>query len=579
MAGPTTQSVTPPRSADLRERADRLFQSGDHVAADQAYLGYVAAATDDPELMQAGAALMANQLAVAERLLKDRLKRYPTDIAAIRMLAELATRIGRYGDAVNLLTRCLELAPSFEAARHNYAVALHRQGRAEAAVVQVDRLLIRAPDNPNYAMLKAAALVQIGEYSRAIEVYEPLLRRHPDIPTGWMSYGHALKTSGRRDDCIAAYRRAIAGAPQLGEVYWSLANMKTFQFDAIEIAAMGAQLRRTDLTPEDRLHFHFALGKAHEDLNEYGQAFEHYAEGNRIRRAQIDYSADENAEHTRRAIAFFTPELFAAHRGSGAPDPDPIFIVGLPRSGSTLIEQILSSHSQVEGTMELPDLSSIARDIGGRRKHGDPTLYPEILGGFTDQQLRQLGEEYLRRTRIQRKSDRPYFIDKMPHNFLYAGMIRLIMPNAKIIDARRHPLGTCFSAFKQHFARGQTFSYELTELGRYYRDYVELMAHMDRALPGMVHRVDYEVLVDNAEREVARLLDYCSLPFEAGCLQFHENPRAVRTASAEQVRQPLYRDGVDHWRNFTPWLGPLRDALGPVLGAIEDLPAVTARGN
>jgi hypothetical protein len=235
-----------------------------------------------------------------------------------------------------------------------------------------------------------------------------------------------------------------------------------------------------------------------------------------------------------------------------------------------LIEQILSSHSQVEGTMELPDLSSIARDIGGRRKHGDPTAYPEVLGQFKPEQLSQLGDEYLRRTRIQRKSDRPYFIDKMPHNFQHAGMIRLILPNAKIIDARRHPLGTCFSAFKQHFARGQTFSYDLTELGRYYRDYVEVMAHMDRVLPGLVHRVEYEVLVDNAKAEVERLLDYCGLPFEDACLQFHENPRAVRTASSEQVRQPLYRDGVDHWRNFLPWLSPLRAALGPVLGAIED---------
>jgi len=335
---------------------------------------------------------------------------------------------------------------------------------------------------------------------------------------------------------------------------------------------MRTQIASAALGPEDRFHFEVALGKALEDAAAYEASFRHYAEGNRLRRQQLRYDADENRAFVDRSKALFTPQFFAARAGAGCTAPDPIFIVGLPRSGSTLIEQILASHPAVEGTMELPDILGIARDLGGRTTPGVPSRYPEILGGLDAGALQELGERYLRQTRVQRHSDAPYFIDKMPNNLAHVGLIHLILPRARIIDARRHPLACCFSAFKQHFARGQGFSYDLTDVGRYYRDYVELMAHMDRVLPGRVHRVIYEQMVADTEGEVRRLLDYCGLPFEAACLRFYENARAVRTASSQQVRQPIYRDAVDQWRHYDHWLGPLRAALGPVLDAYPDAP-------
>lgn len=549
----------------LRDRADRLWQAGDAKGADAAYARYLDAATDNPILMQAAAALHDNNLPVAERLLKDRLKRFPTDVAAIRMLAELATRLGRFVDAENLLARCLELSPSFVLARHNYAIVLYRQTKAEQAIVEIDRLLSTAPQDPNYRNLKAAALAQIGEYAQAIAIYAELLKQHPEQPKGWMSYGHALKTEGQREESIAAYRRSIEQAPNLGESYWSLANLKTFRFTPADIDAMRAQLARPDLIAEDRLHFEFALGKAMEDASAFAASFKHYAEGNRIRRGQIVYDPAEITEQVRRNVAFFDEACIKARAGSGSQAPDPIFIVGLPRSGSTLIEQILSSHSAVEGTMELPDLGSIARELGGRKKRGETSAYPEMLAGLSADRVRELGEEYLERTRVQRKSGRPFFIDKMPQNFFHVGLIHLILPTARIIDARRHPMGACFSAYKQHFARGQGFSYDLADLGRYYGDYARLMDHFDQLLPGRIHRVHYEAMVTDTVAETRRLLDYCGLPFEEQCLRFYENTRAVRTASSEQVRRPIFSDGVDHWRNFEEWLEPLKMALGPVL--------------
>ncbi len=334
---------------------------------------------------------------------------------------------------------------------------------------------------------------------------------------------------------------------------------------------MQAQLRRNDLSEEDRFHFHFSLGKAFEDAGDYAKSFEHYEQGNRLRREMVQYEAEETSEQMRRSKQLLTSEFFAAREGWGSSAPDPIFIVGLPRAGSTLLEQILSSHPLVEGTMELPDIIDMARSLGGGRARGEASKYPEVLAELSADQLRELGDQYIANTRIQRKTDAPFFIDKMPNNFAHVGLIQLMLPHAKIIDARRHPLGCCFSGFKQHFARGQHFTYGLDDIGRYYRDYVELMAHFDAVLPGRVHRVIYETLVDDTEREVRRLLDYCGLPFDERCLRFYENDRAVRTASSEQVRRPIYRDGVDHWQHYESWLEPLKRALGPVL---ESYPAV-----
>ncbi|HXV40851.1 MAG TPA: sulfotransferase [Steroidobacteraceae bacterium] len=554
-----------------RALADHLHAIGDTEGADEAYAKHLKFSIRDPRLLEAGAALVDNRIAVAESLLRAHLKQYPTDIAAIRMLAEVAARLGRLLDSETLLARCLELAPGFTAARHNYAMVLNRMGKGAQALAEIGRVLGQEPDNPSYRSLRAAILGRIGEFAEAIEAYRGVLDDYPRQPKAWMSYGHTLKSAGRRDDAISAYRHSIELMPGFGEAWWSLANLKTVRFDAGDIARMQEQLQRGGLDPSDRYHFHFALGKAFEDQAEWQESFQHYQRGNRLRRAQIKYDADENARHVSRSKALFSMAFFQERAGFGCGAPDPIFIVGLPRAGSTLIEQILSSHSAVEGTMELPDVISIARALGERRSRNQESKYPEVLSTLGADELRSLGERYLEQTRIQRKTAAPHFIDKMPNNFAHVGLIHLMLPKARIIDARRHPLGCCFSVYKQHFARGQHFAYDLTELGRYYRDYVELMAHFDAALPGRVHRVIYERMIEDTEGEVRRLLEYCALPFEDACLRFYENERAVRTASSEQVRQPIYREGVDHWRHFEPWLEPLRASLGPVL---ERYPAV-----
>jgi predicted Zn-dependent protease len=558
-------ALEPDRADTWRLIGDLSMSVGDRAGADGAYARQIHASTRDPRLLAAARALCANRIPEAERLLKAHLLQYPTDVAAIRMLAEVAGRLGRYTDAENLLTRCLELAPSFDAARHNYALALHRQNKSAAALTEIARLAERDPYNHGYQNLKAVILARIGEYRESIETYAQVLAGIPDNPKLWLSYGHALASAGREEDAIAAYRRAIALEPGFGEAYWSLANLKTFRFTAAELAGMQAALARDKVGDADRFHLHFALGKAFEDAAAYATAFEHYATGNRLRRARIRYDADETATLVRRSIVQFTADYFDARRGFGDDAPDPIFIVGLPRSGSTLIEQILSSHPAVEGTMELPDIIAIAQTLGGPRRRTDESAYPAILASLKAADCRALGRQYLEQTRIQRKTGKPRFIDKMPNNFLHVGLIHQILPAAKIIDARRHPLACCFSGFKQHFARGQHFTYDLTDIGRYYRDYALLMAHFDAVLPGRIHRVEYESMIDDTEAEIRRLLDYCRLPFEASCLRFYENDRAVRTASRQQVRQPIFREGIDHWRNFEAWLGPLKQALGAAL--------------
>ena len=516
-----------------------------------------------PRLIEAALAMNANRLHDAEPLLRAQLKQDPLDVAAMRMLAELAGRIGRFPDAEKLLRRALELSPAFTAARANLALVLYRQNRAEEAIAELDRLIAEEPDNPGHANLQAAALGRIGEFDEAIGLYEKVLAAAPNQPRIWMSYGHVLKTVGRQADGIAAYRHAIELMPALGEAWWSLANLKTVQFSDEDIAAMQAALAGDDLADEDRFHLDFALGKALEDRGEATAAFAHYAAANALRRASLPYDAARTERRVDRSIALFTPEFFAARAGQGCAAPDPIFVLGMPRAGSTLVEQILASHSQVEGTSELPDIPLLARRMGD---------YPGAVADLSPDQLRALGEEYLQRTAIQRKTARPCFIDKLPNNWAYAPLIRLILPNAKIIDARRHPLGCCFSNFKQHFARGQAFSYGLEDMGRYYRDYVRLMAHLDRVQPGAVHRVSYERMVGDTEAEVRALLAFCGLEFEPACLAFHETDRAVRTASSEQVRRPIFREGTEAHVPFAPFLGPLAEALGPVLGAYPAVP-------
>jgi len=564
-------SLKPEMPDAWRALGDHLTAIGDAVAADEAYAQHIKFSTNDPRLLEAAAALCENRIPVAESLLRAHLKQFPTDLPALRMLAEVAARLQRYADAEVLLERALELAPSFVPARHNYAVVLHRQRKIKAAWEQVQKLVEADPLNPSYRTLKAAIASGIGEYDQALELYAGVLAEYPHNARVWMSYGHSLKTANRQTDCVQTYRKSIELAPQLGEAYWSLANLKTFKFEPADIEAMQTQLARGKLTPEDRFHFHFALGKAFEDAGQFAESFRHYEEGNSLRRKGVGYDADWNSEQMRRMQALFTPQFFAARAGQGASAPDPIFIVGLPRSGSTLLEQILSSHPQVEGTMELADMPNLVRELGGSQVRAK-SKYPESIAALDAEALRSLGERYLELTRIYRRTDAPFFIDKLPNNFAHTGLIHLILPRAKIIDARRHPLGCCFSGYKQHFARGQHFTYNLDDIGRYYRDYVELMAHYDAVLPGRVHRVIYEQLIEDTEGEVRRVLDYCGLPFDQRCLRFYENERAVRTASSEQVRRPIYREGVDHWVNYEPWLGPLKSALGSVLEHYPNVP-------
>jgi tetratricopeptide (TPR) repeat protein len=544
--------------ADLAEAwralGDLLFARGDQAGADVAFARHDRAMIRDPALQGAADAVFEGRLADAEDRLRTHLLSRPHDAEALRLMADVLLRQGRFADAETLLVSALEIDPKHSGARYALADALFRQQKAPAAIQHLEALLAREPNDLAYLNLMAASLGLIGETERSAEAYEALARLAPAQPKIWLNLGHALRAVGRRDETIAAYRRCIALSPAVGEPYWSLANLKTAPFAPEEEAAMAALLARGDLSSEDRLHLDYALGKALEDRGAYAEAFEHYAAG-AARRASA-YDPDVLTRLVARSKALFTRDAMNARGGS--PSPAPIFIVGLPRSGSTLIEQILASHSQVEGTMELPEIRFIAEGLAP---------YPDACLTLSPEARTRLGETYIERTQIYRKTDRPRFIDKMPNNFQHLGLICLILPEAKIIDARRHPMGSCFSAFKQHFAQGQDFSYDLTALGRYYRDYVDLMAHFDAVLPGRVHRVIYEDVVEDTEREVRRLLDHCGLDFEPGCLEFHRNARAVRTVSSEQVRRPIFRDGLEQWRNFEPWLGPLKDALGPTLEA------------
>lgn len=549
-----------------RMLGDALLVAGDPEAAAEAYLRQVEAAPRDPEMREAAMALAANRLEEAEPRLRAILRARPTEVAAIRMLAELAIRIERLADAEALLDRALELAPGFAAARFNRAVARHRRGRAEPALEDINLLLAEAPDDLGYRVTRAAILSRAGDYEAAIADYDAVLAH--DGPNRdarlWMSRGHALKTIGRREECIAAYRHAVALAPSLGEAWWSLANLKTFRFTDEDLSRMEAALAQDGLSADDRMHLHFALGRGREIEGRAQDAFAHYARANEMRRESLPYDADATTMHVDALRRHVDRATLARRQGRGDPSPDPIFIVGLPRSGSTLLEQILASHPDVEGTMELADITTMAAEIEARTD-GSGEAYVRALLALDADALAELGRRYLDGTRVHRRRGAPRFIDKMPNNWMHVLLIHLILPNARIVDARRHPLDCGVSCFVQHFARGQPFAYGLTDIGRYYADYVRLMDHVDEVLPGRVRRVFHERLVADPEQEIRALLEACGLPFDPACLEFHRNPRPVRTASADQVRQPISSDGIGRWRMFEPWLEPLRASLGEAL--------------
>lgn len=560
--------LNPAHPTIWRELAEQHSRAGDTQAARAAYARH-GAMPAEPGLKAASEALTANDGAGAEALLLEHLRRLPDDVAALRMLSEAQARAGRTGDAEKSLRRALEIAPDFMFARHALAQLMMGLGRLEEAETEANYLLRLEPNNEGTRRLKAAILNALGEFDAALAIYEKLLKDTPRHAGTWMSYGHVLKTVGRTEEGVEAYKRSIALEPRMGVSYFSLANLKTFKFSAEELAQMEAQLKRDDLTTNDRVHLLYALGKAHEDAKQIEPAFQRYAEGAKLYRSTSDYDPARLTSLVEASERLFTPEFFAERPG-GCDAQDAIFIVGLPRAGSTLLEQILASHSMVEGTMELGDLNAIAFGLGG--EGASEALYIDQLPGLDADQRKAFGETYLRTTRIQRKEGKPLFINKMPNDFRHVGLIQLILPNAKIIDARRHPMACGWSCYKQHFAMGQHFTYDLAELGRYYRDYVRLMAHYDDVLPGRVHRVIHEDLVHDPEPHIRKLLDYCGLPFEEACLKPHETERAVRTASSEQVRQPISAKGLDSWKPYEPYLDALKTALGDVLTAYPAVP-------
>ena len=569
---------TPDNVDALLLSAAALRRMDEHERATQAELEALRVSMLHPDMAAAARALNEGKAGAAERLLRPHLASHPRDPVALRMLAGVARAFGQSEDAVPMLRRALDLAPSYGPARQELADVLAKLARREEALEQAERLLAAQPGHPPYLDLKANILNGMGRYEEAAAIFETLLARFPDQQATWLSYGHLLRTLGRLDDSIAAYRRVIALSPKAGIAWWSLASLQTVRFDDEAIAAMSQAAEQPDGSPDERLRIEFALGKAFEDRGQWEPSFAHYADGNCLRRAQFEYDAAETSALVRRAETLLTPAFFDARQGQGCAAPDPIFVIGVQRSGSTLVEQILASHSRIEGTAELPDVPILARRLGARSFGQAGSAYPETLADLDAERLRALGEEYIERTRVHRDSERPFFVDKLPNNWAHIGLIHMMLPNAKIIDVRRHPLDCCFSNFKQLYAMEQRFTYDLGEMGSYYRDYVEMLRHVDEVLPGRVHRVIYEQLVDDTEGEVRALLDYLGLPFEEACLGFHKNERAVRSASSEQVRRPINEAGIGRWKPYERWLEPLKEALGPVLTDYPQVPAARHRG-
>ena len=555
----------------LRLLGASLRRLGRTDEAARAELAGVKASAADPEVAQAGQALLRGDLPTAERFCRAVLDRRPNDASATRMLGEVALGVGALRDAEVLFRRTLELAPALEYARLNLAEVLLQQSRPAEALAALDPLGKEFAGYPETKIFRASALGLLGEYQRAIEVYREIVAADPGNLQAWTSLAFQLKTIGEPAAAVEACRSALKANPVDGEAWWMLADMKTYAFSDAEIAALEAAIADPKARDEDRLRLHMALGKALEDRKDYDRSFEHYRSGNAIHAAQRPFDTAPMERVIERMEKLFTAEFFASRAGVGDQAPDPIFIVGLPRSGSTLLEQILASHPMIEGTAELPDLHSLAGSLEPESKFRGPwRAYPDILADLPPERFAELGRQYLDSTRVQRKTDRPLFIDKMPNNWVHVGLIQLILPNAKIIDARRHPLACGFSNFKQFYARGHEFSYDLTHIGEHYRQYQRLMAHFDRVAPGLVLRVIHEDVVVDPETQIRRMLDYVGVPFDEACVRFHDTKRSVRSASAEQVRRPIQADAIELWRAYEAHLEPLKAALGASLDQWRD---------
>ncbi|HEX8381700.1 MAG TPA: sulfotransferase [Allosphingosinicella sp.] len=558
----------------LRLLAAALRRLDRHEEAQRAEMEAIGASGRIPALAEAARALASGRQEQAENLLIPHLRRHPQDSAALVMLAEIGFRIGAYGRSEAFLRNVLARAPAYSAARLALARVQLAQALPAAASATIDPILEQDPDHREALMMKASLLDQLGETERAAQLQERLLRLQPGSPGLWIGLGHNLRTTGRSGEAAAAYRQALRIDPSSGDAWWALADLKTETFGEEDIGSLKRSLaggaRRNDAA-----QLHFALSRACEEKGLIGESFDHLAEGNRLKRATFRYDPETLSGEVRRAVRLFTPSFFAERGGRGCLSPAPIFILGMPRSGSTLVEQILASHSMVEGLSELPHMPALAHRLAA--EGGPGTLpYPELLARLDGGRLKALGKEYLERASAHRRSGRPCFVDKMPHNWTDIGLIHLILPKARIIDVRRHPLSCCLSNFRQYFATGHPSAWSLDEMGRYYRDYVRLLAHFDAVLPGRIHRVFHEALVEDSEAEIRSLLAHLGLPFEAACLRSHQNGRAVRTPSAEQVRRPINREGVDRWKGYELWLGPLKQALGPVLERYPEVPETWA---
>jgi tetratricopeptide (TPR) repeat protein len=548
-----------------------------------------------PQIVEAGSLFSDGEPDSAERIIRAYLRTSGTHVEALRLLGRIAHQRHALDDAEGLLEEALRLAPTYRAARADYArVLIDRQKHLQARE-EIASLLKLEPDNRDYLSLHATVFAGLGEHERAIALFRELIAAAPSWPHLQLLLGNSLKAVGQQRDAIQSYRAAAAARPSFGDAYWSLANLKTYRFTPEEIERMRAEEAAPSTHLADRYHLCFSLGKAFEDRGEYAKSWSYYERGNGLKQSQSRYDPLFTETNTREQIEVCTTELFAAYAGAGVPDPAPIFVVGLPRAGSTLIEQVLASHSQVEGTQELPDIEHIVRELQGREPDAYYPRYPAVLAELGPEDLRRLAEKYISGTRAYRKGqptmgppnkgqgqpnmrkpamDQPtmepnmgqaFFIDKMPNNFRHIGLIHLMLPKAKIIDVRREPMACCFSNLKQLFASGQEFTYSIESIARYYRSYLALMRHWDRVLPGRVLRLCYEDVVEDVEANARRVMQFCELEFEPGCLEFYKSARSVSTASSEQVRQPIFRTGLSQWRHYETWLGPLKEALGDAL--------------
>lgn len=546
-------------------------------AEDAPYLPLLQRSLAQPAIKDALAAANAKDWAKARSILEPYLRIVPEDLTALALLAEVADAQEREGEALQLLQRLVELAPGFLQGQQRLITLLRRVGNAGAALEHSGKLMIRAPDNPRYQALQAGLLTTTNRFEEAITLYETCFAAYPGSAHDWMQYALALKTVGRQSEGIEAYRKAIEIAPKHGAAWHGLSNMKLAVFEQADIEYMEYLLSAEGLSDEDRSNVHFTLGKAYEDKKSYSASFEHYAKANAVRRARNDYDVGAIEDYVAQSKETFTREFFAKRADFGHAAEDPIFVLGLHRAGSTLTEQILASHSRIEGTRELPYMLRIGRDFGGLGPRGQERgLIADLLRDISPEECAHLGQRYLELSRPERLTDRPSFVDKMPANWMYTGLIHLILPNAKIIDIRRKPMAAGFALFKMNFGQGVDHSYDQEDIARYYRAYADLMTHFDAVLPGRVHQIQYETLVEDTETEIRRLIDYCDLPFEEGCLRYWETERAIQTPSSEQVRQPIFKGAVDQWTHYAEWLGPMRTVYGELVAQDAEIPLVEA---